>query len=223
MSGYAPDGGPNGAVSPAAMLSDLIGRVTRAEDRLTDVSSDLSEIAAGQADLGRLIEGLGRHLSAVQVTLDQLTGDDAEADDDGTTVVDWSRLTRAEAEREWSRLYDWLSGWLVPTYGITIRQLLPCWPHHAAVREELSWLRTCWMQVYRRPGASGSAAAEWHTRWLQGALDNVKRHFGRGECTLGKHAGHTLPDELRTLDAGELSLQRYWLDDGRQADLAARG
>lgn len=216
----APDGGPGGS-SPAAMLADAIGRTAVLEHRMTLVSSDLSEIGAGQEDLKKMTSGIGRQLEALQLAVAMLGAEPAEVDDE-TALVDWSTLDCEEAETEWERLYTWLDQQLVPTYRLTVTQLHACWTSHAAVREELAWLKACWFQTYRRPGSPGSSAGEWHTRWLPGALERIAAHLHRAGCTLGSHEGEQLPEEARPAAGSVLSTRALWLDDGRVADIAER-
>lgn len=216
----APDGGPGGA-SPAVMLADVIGRLYTAEQRLSLLGSDLSELGAGQVDLMAVTAQIGRQLDALQGSVDALTAEASDTDDE-TLLVDWSSLDREAAEAEWSRLYEWIESWLVPTYRVTLSQLRACWTRHPAVREELSWLRVCWAQAYRRPGSSGSAAAEWHARWLPAALHRIEEHWKQSECTLGACEGVALPAEARKSAGKVLSTPALWLDDGRLEDIAGR-
>lgn len=204
------------------MLADAIGRVAVVENRLVQVGTDLSELGAAQVGIEEVAERLQRQVASVQATLEQILGEEVEEEPDGTELVDWSSLDQKTAEVEWARLYDWLDGWLVPTYEITITDLLTCWPHHAEVREQLSWLRVCWAQAYKRPRASGSLAAEWHMRWLPSVRKHLKEHFRAMNCTAGTHRGTTLPEWARALDIAALSRRHCWLDDGREADIAAR-
>lgn len=218
----APDGGP-AKTSPAAMLTDTIGRVAVVEHRVSQLGGDLAEIGAGQDDVQRGVASLQEQISGVYNQLAVLTAEAQEAEPDETTLVDWSSLTRAEALREWDRLYLWLDTLLVPTYEITVTQLRPCWTHHPAVREELSWLRVCWAQAYRRAGSSGAAAGEWHARWLPNALDRVEKHFERRGCTLGKHGDQHLPEEIRTtIKSDDLAEMKLWLNEGRDDDIQRR-
>lgn len=219
----APDGGP-AAASPAAMLTDAIGRVHHVEQRLGTVASDLNAVAVGQGDLEKATAALSQQLGELQAALDSFTAETASAadEDDETTVVDWSSLDREEAETEWARLYEWLETWLVPTYRVSLNQLRACWTLHPAVREELSWLRVCWAQAYRRPAAAGNAAAEWHARWLPAALDRIAAHWARSECTLGLHEGQELPEHARQSSGRDLSTSALWLHEGRQADVERR-
>src|SRR5690625_1931286 len=115
---------PTPGSGPAAMLTDVIRRRALSEDRITQIGADLAEIGARGLDthdlVQRLQQRLGELVDAVQ-TLGGATDDLDEADD--ARPVDWSRLSREDAEREWQRLYDWLNDWLVPTYGITVTAL----------------------------------------------------------------------------------------------------
>lgn len=201
----------NGTPPHALMLEDAMRRLALAESRLSQLGSDLSEIGAAQQDMHKSVTLLRDQLSTQQ-------GDG----DDGTGIVDWSSLTRKQAVKAWANLYSWLDEWLVPVYGVQVRTLLPCWPHHPAVREELSWLRCAWMQAYRRPSSTASAAAEWHTRWRPAALSSIGGWFEHAGCNGGVHGGTPLPEHLRAADPAELSLRQWWMDDGREADIAAR-
>lgn len=217
----APDGGP-AATSPAAMLADTIGRVAIAEHKLSQLGSDLGEIGARQIEVHDVVKALQQQIDGLQFQMTTLANLPDDDDDDETVLVDWSGLDKAGALREWDRLYLWLDTWLVPTYQVAINQLRPCWTYHARVREELSWLRVCWAQAYRRPGSTGSAAGEWHLRWLPGALENIKDHFNKAGCNLGRHEDQTLPDHIRSLPSDELSHMTRWLDEGRLADIERR-
>ncbi|OQO88994.1 hypothetical protein B1813_22850 [Saccharomonospora piscinae] len=207
------------------MLTDTIGRVAVVETRVSQLGSDLSEQAAMVADVQTVQSDQQRQINALtdQVTLLGGSAHDGEEPEDTGQIVDWARLDRKAAEREWRRLYEWLDGTLVPTYRITVRQLRVCWPDHPAVREELSWLRCCWVSAYRVPGAPPTAAAEWHTRWLPAALDRIGAHFEREGCTGGRHREEHLPDDVRrTVTDSDLSHMTRWLHTGLDKDLANR-
>src|SRR5699024_4685885 len=157
----------------------------------SQLGSDLSETAAMVADVQTVQADQQRQINTLADQVATLPGGAPVGEDgeDETQAVDWSQLDRASAEREWTRLYDWVDGWLVPTYRITIKQLPVCWPHHPAVRDELSWLRACWAAAYRVPDASPAAAAEWHTRWLPACLDRITTHTTG--CTSGQHLDYS--------------------------------
>lgn len=218
----APDGGPRGSSAPAQMLVDVIGRVALLEQRVSHLGSDLAEIGAIETETQSLVKVLQSQINELTMRVEAMADDGGEEHADELALVDWSSLDKATARQEWDRLYQWLDAWLVPTYRVTIAQLRPCWPAHPEVREELSWLHAAWMQTYRRPYASASAAGEWHLRWLPGALDRLASHFRRAECTLGQHAGETFPDRIRSLPSAHLSRRDCWVDDGRLQDIDSR-
>lgn len=222
----APDGGP-AKTAPAAMLTDAIGRIAVLEHHSTSVRADLSESMAIQKDIAETtLPALRQDIERLALAVDLLANpaEQEAEDDDGTALVDWSSLDRAAAGREWDRLYQWLDTWLVPTYEIQVRQLMPCWTYHPRVREELSWLRVCWTQAYKRPSASGSAAGEWHTRWLPAALQNIREHFKLTLCSQAHHRDRpVVPEEIRAkFKSDDLSVMQSWMDQGRIADIERR-
>jgi hypothetical protein len=204
----APDGGPLGR-SFRDDLASLLGRLHDLEEWRKLHASDMSEVLAAH---DALIEQL-----VAQVA--ELMAEEKEEDDE-TAQVDWYSLKRDAAEDEWKRLYDWLETYLVPTHRISPEKLLACWPCHPFVRDQLSWLRVCWAQAYRRPRASGSAAAEWHSRWFRSAFTLTAEHLKGCECDTAHHEGKLLLAHARK--ESKLSTRDLWLDDGRLADIAGR-
>lgn len=203
----APDGGPVGR-SFRDDLASLRGRLHDLEEWRKVHGSDMSEVLAA-------------HDGLIEQLVTDVAGLMAEAaEDDETVQVDWSSLKREAAEDEWKRLYDWLDTHLVPTHRISPEKLLPCWPCHPFVRDQLSWLRVCWAQAYRRPRASGSAAAEWHSRWFRSAFTLIAEHLKGCECDTAHHEGEILPESARK--ENKLSIRALWLDNGRVEDIARR-
>lgn len=212
---------PNPSGGPAAMLTDAIGRIAVVESRVDAVTAEVGRTADMVATVQRTQADQQHQITTLADQISMLGGQ--AGGEDEAEVVDWSRLDRAAAERAWDRLYEWVDGWLVPTYEITVGQLRVCWPHHPAVREELSWLHSCWVAAYRSEDATPAAAAEWHTRWLPNCLDRIAGHFTRYGCTGGRHGEHHLPAELReAITDRSLSRAQWWLHDGRDEDLYAR-
>jgi hypothetical protein len=210
------DGGP-GKLSPATMLADAIGRVAVVEQKVSELGDDLNDIGGATRAIQKGVGELDRSVQELNVRMLAMSQEvEDEEEDDETLLVDWSTLDRRGALREWDRLYLWLDTWLVPTYEITVGDLRSCWTYHAAVREELSWLRVCWAQTYRRPRSAGSAAGEWHTRWLPGAIERIKKHLQAAGCNSGRHRSEqNLPDEFRKLNSYDLATQKTWMDGGR--------
>lgn len=219
----APDGGP--AVSPhAAMLQGALERVGELDYRVRMLGSDLANIGGTVASLTNLAHEVTALHDLVRASMAQPEEDAAAGDE--CSVVDWSSLNRAEATEAWERLYAWLDGWLVPTYRVSVRQLPVCWPFHAAMREELSWLRTTWVQAYRRgPLVPAAAGAEWHTRWFPAALSRISGHAKAAGCSPGSHEEVPLSQWFNggaPPPAADLSTCVCWLDAGRVQDVSGR-
>lgn len=204
--------------SPATMLADAIGRVAVLEHAKTQLSSDVSELGATIATVSSSVE-------RIESALDKFMADMSDEDDseDEAVLVDWSSLDADAARLEWSRLENWLDQWLIPTYELTLGELPPCWMHHPAMREELSWLRSAWAGAYRTGRGSGVNAGEWHVRWLPAAIERIKGHAHRAGCSIaGKHRGELLSESARHLSEALPASSLYWDTEGREVDIANR-
>jgi len=66
-------------------------------------------------------------------------------------------------EPDWINLADWVD-WLVPAYHLRpARTVLPCWPAHPGVTEELAARHSAWA-VAAAQDAPGDAMVLWHDR-----------------------------------------------------------
>lgn len=218
----APDGGPVGTGGPMTMLTDVIGRLAIAENRLSQLGGDLSEMGADQIDTTDSVKALATEVDRLAAAIAELIDAEEEPEADETQLVDWSTLDQTSAVTEWDRLYTWLAEVWVPTYRITTQQLPVCWPDHPAIREQLSWLRVAWAQAFRRPRGSGGAAGEWHIRWMPAVLDAIAGIVKAASCNAGKHLDQPLPPELRAGGLHDLSTPQRWLHAGRDADIRSR-
>lgn len=82
-------------------------------------------------------------------------------------------------------LTDWL-GWLHEHYPLA-EHVPGCWWRHPEVVQELVSLRAAWAAAYDDAGAGPQAPAEWHDRWLPGALARVASWGTRPCVNAGVH------------------------------------
>ncbi len=117
---------------------------------------------------------------------------------------------RATAD-DWKQLAGWVD-WLVISYDLLLsRSVLPCWPAHRGVVEELAALRTAWRSATKADRAKepSDALAQWHEGLLHPCLLRLRQTYQQKQCE-DRHKppqpGHaTDPDLLAALlgDAGQ--------------------
>jgi hypothetical protein len=93
---------------------------------------------------------------------------------------------RADTD-DWTDLMDWVDG-LTADYSLFgDYPILPCWPAHPGVVEELAALRRAWVvatitDTVAGPAGNGSLTA-WHDQWLWPCLERVKAgHYTISSC-----------------------------------------
>lgn len=167
----APDGGP-GKRRPERdrLLLDLGADLRSVRTEVSGLRGDVRNAAGIVAEAMPRLEDVETGLAEVKGTLAALTEEEPEP---GNPPIEWPALPAEDAEREWDDLADWVGDTLVPWLQITRSQLPDMWPAHPRAVFELLWLKTCYRQAYMKR-SHPTAAAEWHTRWLDAALTNVR-------------------------------------------------
>jgi len=98
--------------------------------------------------------------------------------------VDWTVLSEEEAADQLDQLIDWVD-WLTWRYTLDSRTVPECWPEHGSVLEELSALRTAWIQAYATTSL-GSAPLDWHQAFSQ-ARQRLADWAARTGCRPAAH------------------------------------
>ncbi len=103
--------------------------------------------------------------------------------------------------QQWAELAGWVD-WLVSTYDLLMsRSVLPCWPAHLGVVEELAALRGAWWPAATtaRIKEPNDALAQWHDGLLHPCLLRLRQAFQQKSCE-DRHTtprpGHTTDVEL---------------------------
>lgn len=210
---------PNG---PAAMLADTLVRLGVLQQQYNDLTGTVADVAGTTGDLGERLAEAEAILVTLAQRLDQGGGARNDADDDSDLhQVNWLILTRPQAEHEWERLCAWLTDVLISDYAITRKQLPDCWTFHADIRNALSALRVSWAQAVE-PEAPAGLLVDWHLRQLGGVLELIAAAKNRSRCGAGKHAGQKMSEDHEAPDEDVPADPAYWVDEGREQDLAKR-
>jgi len=99
----------------------------------------------------------------------------------------WAALTDPERDQQRDILHEWVD-WLVHRYALDHPAVPPCWPHHGALLEELSALRTAWLTAYAAT-SHGDAPLDWHTQFAA-TRQRLTDWVTRTGCRPGEHRKH---------------------------------
>jgi hypothetical protein len=167
--------GPDDTTSPPGEASTEPTTIHELAGRLETVESQIRTIAWGVThetdELKRAIEELRGRVSASPPVA---PAEPPRAWVDSATARDW---------RELAAWVDWLLG----TYDLQpSRAVLPCWPAHRGVAEELAALHAAWRAAAAKTGSSpNDALIHWHDRWLHPFLHRQRENFQIKGCEDG--------------------------------------
>ena len=167
------------------------------------IAERLRELATQAATAGARIDGIGGALTRQAAIIDALDGLDTQVaalarqladladlaahdEDDEQDAPSyrpvppprWWKLTTAERDIALDRLRAWVDQIYRPSYGKLAAALPPCWEHHPLCLHVLDWLSELWSVPYltpRRTGGALAAQAEWQTRLLPAAAEQMAR------------------------------------------------
>lgn len=194
-SGATPRGG---RVPPGQRPSHVLLVELHTEMRAfrADLSETQSRAQASTGEIAELIPRVGDLETALGVLVGRLDGllpaDDADNDAAGpvpvpTPAMAWAQLSAADAATAWQALGDWVADRLCGSYQLTRVQLPDCWAVHPRAVLELAGLRTMYLVAAAHAARHPGSVAEWHTRWLPGALTNLATTIDPLECAPGRH------------------------------------
>jgi hypothetical protein len=163
----------------AARLRDLAAEATSASTRIDGIDRTLTR----QAAIVDALDGLDGQVAALALHLAELAADDEDDQPEAPSyrpvpAPRWWKLTATEREAALDRLRAWVDQIYRPGYGKLAAALPPCWEHHPPCLYALDWLSELWSVLYltpRRTAAALAAQAEWQTRLLPAAADQMAR------------------------------------------------
>ena len=165
------------------------------------LSARISEITATLARQSAILDsldGLATQVAAIatQVASLSLDGTGGPGGDwyQPVPAPRWWRLTGAGRDAAIDRLRAWVEQIYRPSYGKLAALLPACWEHHPVCLYLLDWLSELWSVLYLTPERDSrtlAAQAEWHTRLLPAAADQMATE-ARG-CQHAFRRGHPPP------------------------------
>jgi hypothetical protein len=173
--------GPDGATGPRGEASAEPTTIHELAGRLETVESQIRTLAWGVThetdELKRAVEELRARVDALDPPASP--AEPPRAWVDSATAHDWRELA------------TWVD-WLIHTYDLQpSRAVLPCWPAHRGVAEELAALRAAWRAAAAKAGSCptpNDALIHWHDRWLHPFLLRQRENFHIKGCQDGHKA-----------------------------------
>ena len=161
------------APDPAA---DLLAAVGELAAQLAEVKDQIATLSWGvKHESSQLTDALG-------VLTDRVDALDASTQAAPVTNAPAAWVDTATAT-DWQGLAAWVD-WLTGTYDLQpSRTVLPCWPAHPGVPEELAALRGAWQAAASGTGEEPTdALAFWHDRHLYSCLIRLREVYQQRNC-----------------------------------------
>jgi hypothetical protein len=187
-------------------LARVVEKLEGAVGNFGQLRTYVEQIAEVLADVARKVSA--HDMTMVEDRLDRLAGTAGEVDKLRDEIHDVAELVRdlATAGRPQTRRAVWwpdlpagqkrasamqsLGSWvdevLRARHPEAYNELGTCWFRHPDILDELTALRAAWIAAYRDEASSGTAAIEWHDRWLPGAMARCREAIRARGCK-GRH------------------------------------
>jgi hypothetical protein len=159
-----------------ADLQNLTIEMTAVGVRIGEIRTTLGRQSVILASL----DGLSTQVATLAAQVAILAADEGGDGDSGwyqpVPPPRWWKLTGNERDAAIDRLRAWVEQIYRPGYGKLAALLPACWESHPACLYILDWLSELWSVLYLSPERDGrtlAAQAEWHTRLLPAAADQM--------------------------------------------------
>jgi hypothetical protein len=185
------------AVRSAARNVGVGGEVDGLRTQLGEVAVQLITVATAVNGMAGLAQQVAR-LSDQVTALAQGLGDDEDESPApaGPALPSWFEVEAEQAQAMLVDLVTWVDTILV-RHQAAVDALTECWMLHGEVVEDLLWLKACWTAAHRDPNAKPVWAADWHERWLPGAMGRLKRQLGVAGCNYDSHRDEAGESRIR--------------------------
>ena len=186
--------GPGGRLDAERLLMTLAGDLATLD---TAVASLVDQVAAGKTTSTR-VDALA---AVVAELVDQVKKLQAGPDKAELAPWCWATLPTEEAAAAWEELADWTTHVVTTGYEALAIALLPCWPVHPAVLEEVTRVYFAWRAAYDNPRARPIDLSDLLDRALPNAVSNIQAVFQDTGCSDREHAEDKF--DPKTLVTGE--------------------
>ena len=91
----------------------------------------------------------------------------------------WWRLQGRERAGAVARLRAWVETVFRPGYGHLAGRVGPCWEQHDLCLYQLAWVSEMHTAIFLAPGRVLASEADWHVRFMPGAVALMAEETGR--------------------------------------------
>ena len=185
-------------------LSDLdhreAGDARAIRDRVAALATQVNGLKgglAGQAETLAALAGLDEQVAELAATLagQALADDGDQAAYLPSAPPRFWKLDSSAREDAVARLRAWVEQVYRPGYGYLSASLRDCWDQHPLCLYVLDWLSELWSVLYlqpRRTAGTLAGQAEWHTRLLTAAAEQLAAETRRcGHAAARRMPGQT--------------------------------
>jgi hypothetical protein len=178
-----PEPAPSDAVAAALLqITQHAERLALLDNRETQhhqqIAERLRDLVAQLSSVTTHVDGLAARVTAIAGQLTEHADDDDQQPPPYQPIPPppWWKLTPGQREEAIARLRAWVDMIYLPGYGRLAATLPPCWDQHPLCVYTLDWLAELWSVLYltpQRTGGSLAAQAEWQTRLLPAAAEQM--------------------------------------------------
>jgi hypothetical protein len=160
-------------------LTPRLHQLTAEAASLSTAITRINETLRRHSMIVNGLDGLDRQVEELTRSLAQPAGsgeDDGQPGYQPVSPPRWWKLDRRERDAMAGRLRAWVEQIYKPGYGQIAATLPACWEHHTLCLYTLDWLSELWSFLYLDPdrtGVSLAAQAEWQTRLLPAAAEQM--------------------------------------------------
>jgi len=175
----------------AAHIAEVGERITT----LTALANGMKRTLDGQAEILAGLTGMEVRVADLAARLDQIV----PGDDHGELAVyqpaappRFWKLNGPARQDAIAKLRAWVEHVYRPGYGHLSATLGSCWEQHPLCLYTLDWLSELWSVLYLQPRrTTGTLAgqAEWQTRLLTAAAEQMTRETSRCEHAVARQSG----------------------------------
>lgn len=156
------------AAHDMTMLEHRLDKLAEAADEVDELRHEVSKLQNGVRDVAE-------------------PADESAKRPEAQGAVWWPDFPAGQERAEaLQRLGRWVDEVLRARHPEAYNELGTCWFLHPDILDELTALQAAWFAAYRDKASPGTAAIEWHDRWLPGAVARCRAAINARGCK-GRH------------------------------------